>query len=73
MEARGRGDAPIVEIRIELDGAALPVTLDQRGESVVRGRATATVGAGHHSARAVVVDAKGRSGSFRWTFDGGEQ
>jgi hypothetical protein len=62
----------VVEIRLELDGAALPVTLDQRGESTVRGKATAAVGPGRHQARAVVVDAKGRSGAYRWSFDVGE-
>jgi hypothetical protein len=72
LEARGRGDAPVVEIRLELDGATLPVTLDQRGESVARGTATVTLGPGRHAARAVVVDAKGRSGSFRWNFEVGE-
>lgn len=71
VEARGRGDATITEIRLELDGAALPVTLEQRGDSIWRGFASTRVGAGEHAVRATVVDDKGRSGSFRWTFDAG--
>jgi hypothetical protein len=61
IEARGRGDAAISEIRLELDGTALPSTLEQRGESTWRGFATARL--------AVVVDEQGRSGSYRWTFE----
>jgi hypothetical protein len=68
LEARGRGDAPITAMRIELDGGALPVTLEQRSESTWRGFASTKVSAGEHSARAVVTDANGRSGSFRWSF-----
>jgi hypothetical protein len=71
VEARGRGDAPITAIRLELDGAALPVSLEQRNESTWRGVATARVGTGEHAARATVIDAEGRSGSFRWTFAAG--
>jgi hypothetical protein len=69
IEARGRGDAAITEIRLELDGAALGATLEQRSETTWRGSASARVGAGQHSARATVVDAKGRTGSFRWSFE----
>jgi hypothetical protein len=68
VEARGRGDAPITAMRLELDGGALPVTLEQRSESTWRGSASTKVSAGEHSVRAVVTDANGRSGSFRWTF-----
>jgi hypothetical protein len=71
IEARGRGDAAIKEIRLELDGAALPASLEQRGDSTWRGSAATRVTAGQHAARAVVVDEKGRSGSYRWTFDAG--
>jgi hypothetical protein len=69
VEARARGDAPIAEIRLELDGAALPADLEQRGDSVWRGAATASLGPGQHSARAVVVDAEGRRGAYRWSFE----
>jgi len=69
LEARGRGDAAITEIRLELDGAAQPVVLDQRSDSIWRGAATTRVNAGQHSAKATVVDERGRSGSFRWTFE----
>jgi hypothetical protein len=68
VEARGRGDAPITAMRIELDGAALPTAFEQRSEAIWRGSATVRVTPGEHNVRAVVTDANGRSGSFRWTF-----
>ena len=68
LEARGRGDAPITAMRLELDGAALATAVDQRSETTWRGSATAKIAAGQHSVRATVTDADGRSGSFRWTF-----
>jgi hypothetical protein len=71
VEARGRGDAPISAIRLEVDGAALPVSLEQRSESIWRGFASTNVGTGHHVVRATVTDDEGRSGGFRWTFDAG--
>jgi len=71
VEARGRGDAAISEIRLELDGAALPVSLEQRSDSIWRGFASTRVGPGQHAVRAVVVDERGKTGSFRWTFDAG--
>jgi hypothetical protein len=71
IEARGRGDAPITAIRLEMDGAALPVSLEQRGESTWRGFAAVRVAAGQHAVRATVVDDQGRSGSYRWSFEAG--
>ena len=71
VEARGRGDSPITTIRLELDGATLPVSLEQRSESTWRGFATTKVTPGDHAVRAVVTDADGRSGSFRWSFSAG--
>ncbi|HEY1298762.1 MAG TPA: hypothetical protein VGJ60_37250 [Chloroflexota bacterium] len=68
VEARGRGDAPIKEMRLELDGAALPVALEQRSDSTWRGAANTRVTAGQHNVRASVTDAAGRSGSYRWSF-----
>lgn len=68
VEARGRGDAPITTMRIEVDGAALPTSVEQRSEVIWRGSATARVTPGQHNVRAVVTDADGRSGSYRWTF-----
>src|ERR1051326_1645778 len=68
LEARGRGDVPISSMRLELDGSALPVALEQRSESTWRGSASTRVSTGQHSARATVTDADGRTGSFRWTF-----
>jgi hypothetical protein len=69
VEARARGDSPITAIHLELDGAALPVALEQRAESTWRGSASVQIPAGHHAVRATVVDDQGRSGSFRWNFD----
>ncbi len=71
VEARGRGDAPITGIGLELDGSVLPVQLEQRSESTWRGVANVHVGAGSHSVRATVTDAEGRTGSFRWSFSAG--
>jgi hypothetical protein len=71
VEARGRGDAAITEIKLELDGAALPVTLEQRSDSIWRGAASVRVAAGQHAVRAIVLDEHGRTGSFRWSFDAG--
>ena len=68
IEARGRGDAPITALRLELDGSPLNVSLEQRAESTWRGFATVRVDPGQHSVRASVTDAEGRAGSFRWTF-----
>jgi hypothetical protein len=69
VEARGRGDAAIAEIRLELDGAALSTSLEQRSDSIWRGAANARVGTGQHSVKATVIDDRGRTGSFRWTFE----
>ncbi|HEV7665294.1 MAG TPA: hypothetical protein VGQ62_17315 [Chloroflexota bacterium] len=71
IEARGRGDTAITSIRLELDGAALPVALEQRSESTWRAFATVQVGAGKHNVRATVVDDQNRTGGYRWTFDAG--
>ena len=69
VEARGRGDAPIAAIGLDLDGTPLPVALEQRSESTWRGFASARVAPGQHTVRATVTDADGRTGSFRWTFN----
>jgi hypothetical protein len=68
VEARGRGDAPIKSISLEMDGTALPVALEQRSEAIWRGSASTRVTAGQHNVRASVTDAAGRSGSYRWSF-----
>ncbi|MBV8715182.1 MAG: hypothetical protein JO318_19045 [Chloroflexi bacterium] len=68
VEARGRGDAPITAMRLELDGAALPTALEQRSDTTWRGSASVKITAGQHNARVTVTDADGRTGSFRWTF-----
>jgi hypothetical protein len=69
LEARGRGDAPITEIRLELDGKPLPVAVEQRSDVIWRGASTTQVGAGRHSVKAFVVDTQGRTGSYGWSFD----
>jgi hypothetical protein len=69
LEARGRGDVPISEMRLELDGAALPVAMEQRSEAIWRAAANVQVASGRHSVKAFVVDAEGRTGSYGWSFD----
>jgi hypothetical protein len=71
LEARGRGDAPITAIGLQLDGGTLPVQMEQRSDSTWRAFTTARVNTGEHTVRATVTDADGRSGSFRWTFTAG--
>jgi hypothetical protein len=72
LEARGRGDVPISEMRLELDGAALPVEMEQRSEAIWRAAANVQVASGRHSVKAFVVDAEGRTGSYGWSFDAGD-
>ncbi len=69
IEARGRGDAPIKSMRLELDGAALPGAFEQRDSATWRVSATTRVAAGQHAVRAVIVDERGRTGGFRWNFE----
>jgi hypothetical protein len=71
VQARGRGDAPIKAMHLEVDGATLQVALEQRSDSTWLGSANAKVTAGEHSVRATVTDANGRTGSFRWNFTAG--
>lgn len=68
VAARGRGDAPIADIRLELDGAALHAQIEQRSDSIWLAQASTTVTSGPHAARAVVTDAGGRVGAYRWSF-----
>ncbi|MBV9355921.1 MAG: hypothetical protein JO023_10385 [Chloroflexi bacterium] len=70
VAARGRGDAPIADIRLELDGAALHAEIEQRSDSVWLARAATSVAIGPHVARAVVTDVSGRVGAYRWSFSG---
>ena len=65
----GQGDAAITSIRLELDGVAVPTTTEDRGGSTWRGFASVNVSTGKHSARAVVTDAQGRTGAYRWNFE----
>ncbi len=68
VAARGRGDAPIADLRLELDGAALHAQIEQRSDSIWLAQASTTVTSGPHAARAVVTDAGGRVGAYRWSF-----
>ena len=69
IETRARGEAPIKEIRLQLDGVAVPVALERQSETTWRGRGSARVGPGSHTVAVFVVDAQGRIGSYRWKFD----
>jgi len=69
LETRARGEAPITEIRLQLDGVALAVALERRDDTTWRGRATTRVSPGSHSVAVSVVDGQGRIGSYRWQFD----
>lgn len=72
VEAHGRGDAPITQIRLKVDDTAFPVTLDQRSDSVWRGQVSTTVRPGRHVVQAVVVQLDGKAGSYQWSFEAGE-
>ena len=69
LETRARGEAPITEIRLLLDGVALSVALDRRDDTTWRGRAATRVGPGAHTVAVAVVDGQGRVGTYRWQFN----
>src|SRR5437764_325762 len=69
LETRARGEAPITEIRLQLDGVALSVALERRDDTTWRGRASTRVTPGSHTVAVAVVDGQGRVGSYRWQFD----
>ena len=69
LETRARGEAPIKEIRMQIDGVPVAVALEKLNETTWRGRASARVTAGSHTVSVSVVDAQGRVGSYRWKFD----
>ena len=68
VSARGRGDAPLAAMRLELDGVALPAQVEQRSDTLWLAQASTTVDVGPHAARALVTDTAGRVGGYRWTF-----
>ena len=68
VETQARGDA-ISQIRLVLDGVALPVTLEKQGDTIWRARSSVRVAPGSHTVNVSVVDAQGRVGSYRWQFD----
>ena len=68
VEARGRSDLPVVQIRLIVDGAPLAATLERQGSDVWRAQAAARLAPGPHVASAVIVDNLGRTGSYRWQF-----
>jgi hypothetical protein len=69
LEARARGEAPITQIRLLLDGVALSVALEKRDDTTWRGRASTRVTPGAHTVAVSVVDGQGRIGSYRWQFN----
>jgi hypothetical protein len=69
IEARGRGDSTITTMRLELDGAPLQGSFEQRSDSFWRVSASAKLSPGQHAVRATVIDDQGRTGGYRWTFD----
>ena len=71
LESRARGEAPITQVRLRLNGVALPITLERRDDTTWRARAATRVGPGAHAVSVAVVDAQGRTGSNRWQFDAG--
>ena len=71
VETRARGEAPITQVRLLLNGVALPLSLERRDDTTWRARAAARVGPGAHAVAVSVVDAQGRTGSYRWQFDAG--
>jgi len=71
LETRARGEAPITQVRLLLNGVALPITLERRDDTTWRARAATRVGPGAHAVAVAVVDAEGRTGSYRWQFDAG--
>jgi hypothetical protein len=71
LETRARGEAPITQIRLVLDGVPLQVALDRRDDTTWRGRASTKVGPGSHTVAVAVVDGQGRTGSYQWKFAAG--
>lgn len=69
LETRARGEAPIKEIRLQIDGVPVAVALERQNETTWRGRASTRVTAGTHTVAVSVIDSQGRVGSYRWKFD----
>lgn len=69
LETRARGEAPITQIRLQIDGVAVQVALERQNETTWRGRATTRVTPGPHTVAVSVVDGQGRIGSYRWKFE----
>jgi hypothetical protein len=71
LEARARGESPIVQILFQLDGVDVPAAMDRRDDTTWRGQATVRVNRGTHTVAVFVKDDKGRVGSHRWEFTAG--
>jgi hypothetical protein len=69
LETRARGEAPITQIRLQLDGIPVSVSLEKRDDLTWRGRASASVRPGAHTVAVAVVDSQGRTGSYKWQFN----
>jgi hypothetical protein len=68
LETGARGDAPIAQMRLVLDGVALPIAVERKDDKNWRGRTSTRVAPGSHTVAVSVVDGQGRVGSYRWEF-----
>jgi hypothetical protein len=68
LETGARGDAPIAQLRLVLDGVALPIAVERKDDKNWRGRTSTRVAPGSHTVAVSVVDGQGRVGSYRWEF-----
>jgi hypothetical protein len=68
LETGARGDAPLAQMRLVLDGVALPIAVERKDDKNWRGRTSTRVTPGSHTVAVSVVDGQGRVGSYRWEF-----
>jgi hypothetical protein len=73
LETGARGEAPITQMRLVLDGVALPISVERKDDRNWRGRSTTRVTPGSHTVAVSVVDGHGRVGSYRWEFSASAQ
>jgi hypothetical protein len=68
LETGARGDTPLAQMRLVLDGVALPIAVERKDDKNWRGRTSTRVTPGSHTVAVSVVDGQGRVGSYRWEF-----
>jgi hypothetical protein len=68
LETGARGEAPITQMRLVLDGVPLPISVERKDDKNWRGRTSTRVTPGPHTVAVSVVDGQGRVGSYRWEF-----